>query len=65
MKYLYFDNVSGSWDGAYDVANDLVLAKKYLFNCAVSEIEGGNDYFDDVNHPLAEDLWACHEQLSP
>ena len=20
---------------------------------------------DIVNHPQAEDLWACHEQLSP
>lgn len=60
MKYLYFDNVSGSWDGAYVVANDLVLAKKYLFNCAVSELEGGNDYFDDMK--FSKYIHALEEQ---
>lgn len=61
MKYLYFVNVNGSCHGTDDVvANDLVLAKKYLFNSTVSELEGGNDYFDDMK--FSKYIHALEEQ---
>ena len=31
----------------------------------MTSIIAGIVILNSVNHPQAEDLWACHEQLSP
>ena len=48
MMYDYLVNVSFSCDGANVLTNDLVLAKKYLFNTVVWNLEEVNEQFWDL-----------------